>query len=224
MDVSLGRCIVDSVAAFNLFADKLTTPLAPAYEEEYGADFAGGSETLRYYVQGSYSGEQGVYKVPAFDIPRMLVKNNGVIPGAQLRPNALTRATGRANMNLQLSPLADIAISTAFISSSQRLPQTENNTTGLTSSAYGGPGYKTNGFISGTTLPLMGYRAFTPGDMFQETVKQDIAQEGNPFSRVRNCLYAGLTQGCIVPCRPIKQPGHHENDRESVESACQIIE
>ncbi|HVS61663.1 MAG TPA: SusC/RagA family TonB-linked outer membrane protein [Gemmatimonadaceae bacterium] len=172
-DISLGRCIVDSVASFNLFANKETTPLAPAYEEEYGADVSGGSETARYFVHGSYSGEQGVYKVPQFEINRLLAKN-GIIPGEQLRPNALTRATMRANMNLQLSPLADVAISTAFISSSQRLPQTENNTTGLTSSAYGGQGYRTKCCILGTTLPLNGYRAFTPGDMFQETVKQDI--------------------------------------------------
>jgi TonB-linked SusC/RagA family outer membrane protein len=172
-NVSLGTCIVDSVAALNLFADKDLTPLAPAYQEEYGSSVSGGSETLRYFLQGNYSGEQGVYKVPDFEVRRLLAKN-GFIPGEQLRPNALTRATFRGNMNIQLSPLADVAVSTAFISSSQRLPQTENNTTGLTSSAYGGPGYKTNGFISGTTLFLNGYRAFTPGDMFQESVGQDI--------------------------------------------------
>ena len=173
-DIAFGRCLVDSVTAFNLFANKETTPLARGYEEQYGADVSGGSATLRYFVHGSYSGEQGVYKVPVFDIPRMLTKNGGFIPGDQLRPNMLTRATVRANMNLQLSPLADIAVSTVFISSAQRLPQTENNTTGLTSNAYGGPGYRTNGFISGTTLPLNGYRAFTPGDMFQRQFKQDV--------------------------------------------------
>lgn len=172
-NVSLGTCVLDSVAALNLFAEKDLTPLSPAYQEEYGAGVSGGSETLRYFLQGNYSGEQGVYKVPQFDIDRLLAKN-GSIPGEQLRPNALTRATFRGNVNLQLSPLADIAVSTAFISSSQRLPQTENNTTGLTSSAYGGPGYRTNGFISRTTSFLNGYRAFTPGDMFQETVGQDI--------------------------------------------------
>jgi len=172
-NVSLGTCIRDSVASLNLFAEKDLTPLAPAYEEEYGAGVSGGSETLRYFLQGNYSGEQGVYKVPQFEVERLLAKN-GFIPGEQLRPNALTRATFRANVNLQLSPLADVAVSTVYISSAQRLPQTENNTLGLTSSGYGGPGYRTNGFISGTTSLLNGYRAFTPGDMFQETTGQDI--------------------------------------------------
>ena len=172
-NVSLGTCILDSVASLNIFAEKDLTPLHPAYQEEYGAGVSGGSETLRYFLQGNYAGEQGVYRVPDFEIQRLLAKN-GFIPGEQLRPNALTRATFRGNMNLQLSPLADVAVSTMFVSSSQRLPQTENNTTGLTSSAYGGPGYRTNGFISGTTLFRNGYRAFTPGDMFQESVGQDI--------------------------------------------------
>jgi TonB-dependent SusC/RagA subfamily outer membrane receptor len=164
-NVSAGTCIPDSLATFNLFEDPETTPLANSYQEEYGADVSGGSEALRYFLSGSYSGEQGVYKVPKFDIERLLAQN-GSIPGEQLRPNALTRATFRANLNLQLNPLADIAVSSVFISSAQRLPQTENNTTGLTSSAYRGPGYVTNG--------LHGYRAFTPGDMFQESVGQDI--------------------------------------------------
>jgi TonB-linked SusC/RagA family outer membrane protein len=171
--VSAGTCILDSVASLNIFKEKDLTPLTPSYQEEYGAGVSGGSETLRYFLQGNYSGEQGLYKVPQFDIARLIARNGG-IPGEQLRPNMLTRATFRGNFNLQLSPLADVAVSTGFISSSQRLPQTENNTTGLTSSAYGGPGYRTNGFISGTTLFLNGYRAFTPGDMFQETVGQDI--------------------------------------------------
>lgn len=172
-DVSFGRCIVDSVAAFNLFADKETTPNAPSYQEEYGADVSGGSESIRYYLQGSYNGEIGVYKVPKFEERRLLALN-GFIPGDQLRPNALFRYTFRANMNIQLNPKADVAVSSAFISSTQRLPQTENNATGVTSNGYGGPGYKTNGPVSLGAPPRFGYRFFTPGDTFQETVKQEV--------------------------------------------------
>ncbi|HUR00373.1 MAG TPA: SusC/RagA family TonB-linked outer membrane protein [Gemmatimonadaceae bacterium] len=173
IEVSRGTCIRDSVLSLNIFNEPDLTPLTPSYEEEYGLDASGGSETLRYFLQGSYSGDQGVYKVPKFEIDRLLTQN-GFIPGEQLRPNALTRATLRGIMNLQLSPLADVAVSTVYISSAQRQPQTENNTTGLTSSAYRGPGYRENGFISGTTFFRNGYRAFTPGDIFQETVSQDI--------------------------------------------------
>jgi len=169
-NVAAGTCIVDSLSTFNLFSDPETTPLHPSYQEAYGADVSGGSETLRYFLQATYSGEQGTYRVPEFDIVRLNALN-GSIPGEQLRPNALARASFRGNLNIQLSPLADLAVSTSFISSSQRLPQTENNTTGLTSSAYRGPGFKTNG---NGGIPLYGYRAFTPGDMFQHTTSQEI--------------------------------------------------
>ena len=169
-NVAAGACIVDSLSYFNLFNDPETTPLHDSYQEAYGADVSGGSETLRYFLQGTYSGEQGTYRVPEFDVVRLNAVN-GFIPGEQLRPNALARASFRGNLNIQLSPLADLAVSTSYIASTQRLPQTENNTTGLTSSAYRGPGFKTNG-LNG--VPLYGYRAFTPGDMFQETVTQEI--------------------------------------------------
>ncbi len=190
VQVSQGICIADSLVAFNLFADKETTPFAPSFQEEYGADVSGGSEALRYFLQASYNDEQGVYRIPLFEQKRLRSLNpTGVIPGDQLRPNALARATFRGNMNLQLSQSADLAVSTAFISSSQRLPQTENNSTGLTSNGYGGPGYRSNGPVSSSTTcpansidcgatavipPRNGYRFYTPGDIFQESVTQDI--------------------------------------------------
>ncbi|MEO7823577.1 MAG: SusC/RagA family TonB-linked outer membrane protein [Gemmatimonadaceae bacterium] len=169
-NVAAGTCIPDSLAHFNIFSDPETTPLHPSYQEAYGADVSGGSETLRYFLQATYNGEQGTYRVPEFDIAR-LNRDNGFIPGDQLRPNALARASFRGNVNLALGPLVDVGISTSYIASTQRLPQTENNTTGLTSSAYRGPGFKDN-VVNG--VQLYGYRAFTPGDIFQETVGQEI--------------------------------------------------
>src|SRR5438046_3941793 len=47
----------------------------------------------------------------------------------------------------------------------QRLPQTDNNTTGLLSNGFGGPGFKNNG--------RFGYRLYTPDQFFSETVNQD---------------------------------------------------
>jgi len=169
-NVAAGSCIPDSLAYYNLFEDPEATPLHDSYQEAYGADVSGGTEAIRYFLQGVYNGEQGTYRVPEFDVAR-LNRVNGSIPGEQLRPNALARASFRGNLNLALSSLLDLAVSTAFISSTQRLPQTENNTTGLTSSAYRGPGFKTQ-VINGNQM--YGYRAFTPGDIFQETVSQEI--------------------------------------------------
>jgi len=170
--VSVKTCVQDSLKAFNLFEDPETTPLSTGWREQYGAQVNGGSETLRYFLSGEYEGETGVYKVPRFDIER-LNATVGRIPGEQLRPNSLYRANVRANVNVSFSPKSDVAVSTGFVSSTQRLPQTDNNTTGLLSSAYGGPGYRDNGNTS-LGFPLNGYRVFTPGDVFQDVVTQEI--------------------------------------------------
>ncbi|HEX2722471.1 MAG TPA: SusC/RagA family TonB-linked outer membrane protein [Gemmatimonadaceae bacterium] len=170
--VSAQTCVQDSLKSFNLFEDRETTPLDKGWRNQYGAQLSGGSEVLRYFLSGEWEDETGVYRVPLFDIER-LNSTVGSIPEEQLRPNALQRVNTRANLNVTLSEKADIAISTGFVASTQRLPQTDNNTTGLFSSAYGGPGYRDNGNGS-LGFPLNGYRVFTPGDMFQDVVKQEI--------------------------------------------------
>ena len=170
--VSALTCVQDSVTAFNLWDDPETTPLATGWRDQYGAQLSGGSSLLRYFLSGEWEAETGVYRIPRFDIERL--KSSGtVIPEEHLRPNALERANFRANVNLSLSEKADIAVSTGFVASTQRLPQTDNNTTGLLSSAYGGPGFRNNG-NSSLGFPLNGYRIFTPGDVFQDVVTQEI--------------------------------------------------
>jgi TonB-linked SusC/RagA family outer membrane protein len=170
--VSLGTCVQDSLKSFNLWADPETTPLSTGWREQYGAQVSGGSTMLRYFVSGEYEGETGVYKVPKFDIDRLL-QTVGTIPGEQLRPNSAYKANFRGNVNITLSDKADVAVSTGYVASTQRLPQTDNNTTGLTSSAFGGPGFRDNG-NSSLGFPLNGYRVFTPGDIFQDVVTQEI--------------------------------------------------
>lgn len=170
--VSLKTCVVDSLRAFNLFEDPETTPLANGTRAQYGAQVSGGSEALRYFLSGEWEEETGVYKVPQFDIDRLMT-TVGNIPGEHLRPNALERVNVRANLNIGLNDKTDVAISTGFVASTQRLPQTDNNTTGLLSSAYGGPGFRDNGNTS-LGFPLNGYRIFTPGDVFQDVTAQEI--------------------------------------------------
>jgi TonB-linked SusC/RagA family outer membrane protein len=171
--VSAATCVKDSVNAFNLWEDPETTPLATGWRDQYGAQLSGGSNLLRYFLSGEWEAETGVYKIPSFDIERLHSSGVADIPTEHLRPNALERVNVRANINLSLSEKADIAVSSGFVASTQRLPQTDNNTTGLLSSAYGGPGFRNNG-NSSLGFPLNGYRIFTPGDVFQDVVTQEI--------------------------------------------------
>ena len=172
VELATARCTQDSLLSFNLFEDPETTPLGTGQRGQYGVQVSGGTEAVRYFVSGEWEKEIGVYDVPQFDVAR-LQETLGGIRFEQRRPNAMQRGSFRANLNLGLGERGDLAVSTTYITGDQRLPQTDNNTTGLLSSAYGGPGFKNNGNTS-LGFPLMGYRIFTPGDIFQETVSQKI--------------------------------------------------
>jgi len=151
IDLAAGRCTQDSVTSFNLFENDRTTPLGNGGRQLYGLQVSGGSEVLRYFVSGEAEGETGVLKIAQFDVDRL--NRNGIdIRDEWMHPNALTRASGRANLNVTLSPKADFAINTNYIALGQRFAQTDNNTIGIQSSAYGGPGFGYNVTATGDTL------------------------------------------------------------------------
>jgi TonB-linked SusC/RagA family outer membrane protein len=170
-DLATGLCTQDSITAFNLFADPQTSPLATGHRQQFGLQVSGGSEAIRYFASGEWEGETGVLRIPPFDLARL--DRQGVELRDEWRhPNAFYRASARVNVSAQLSRTIDVTLTTNYINLDQRLPQTDNNTTGLLSSGFGGPGFKYNTTAAGDTL--WGYRAFTPGDIFQETVTQGI--------------------------------------------------
>ena len=179
--VAAGTCVQDSVSTFNLFADPESSPNDIGYRQQYGLQVSGGVQDVRYFVSGEWEAEVGQLKMPGFAVDTIRRRRGADPLFEQLRPNALAKTSVRANINANPTTKMDVAISTGFISSSQRLPQTDNNTTGLLSNGFGGPGNKTNG--------LMGYRAFTPDGFFSETVQQDV----NRFIGSANSNYRPLS-------------------------------
>src|SRR5256712_829371 len=160
-------CLQDSVTTYNLFDDPQTSPNATGYRNQYGVQVQGGSDVTRYFVSGEWENEVSQLKMPPFAVDSVLaIRPISEVPFQQLRPNARRRVSVRANAEARLNPRMDLSGSSGFISSTQRLPQTDNNTTGLLSNALGGLGNKADG--------KYGYRAFTPDEMLSETVTQDI--------------------------------------------------
>src|SRR3989441_405698 len=160
-------CRQDSVTTYNLFEDPQTSPNATGYRNQYGVQVQGGSDATRYFVSGEWENEGSQLKMPPFAVDSLLaIRPISEVPFEQLRPNARRRVSLRANAEARLNPRMDLSVSSGFISSTQRLPQTDNNTTGLLSNALGGLGNKAGG--------KYGYRAFTPDEMLSETVTQDI--------------------------------------------------
>lgn len=171
--VASGACAQDSLTAFNLFEDPDASPNGTGYRQQYGLQVSGGSEALRYFLSGEWEDEVGVLEMPAFARNVIITgRQISAVPFEQERPNARRRVSVRANLGAELTPTLNVNISTGFVTSDQRLPQTDNNTTGLLSNGFGGPGFKNNVDASGR--PLFGYRLYTPDQFFSETVEQDV--------------------------------------------------
>lgn len=173
--VAAGICVQDSVSRYNLWEDPVATPLATGWRGQLGAQVSGGSDQVRYFLSSEHEREIGILTVPDFAYGRFVNRwQVSEMPYDYYRPNALERTSLRANVQANLSSAFDLSISSGFITGNSRLPQTDNNTTGLMSSALGGPGHRDNWRFAPDTVLLMGYRAFTPEEMFAEVVSQDI--------------------------------------------------
>ena len=169
--LAAGDCSQDSVTTFNIFDDPETTPFGLGRRQRYGLSVRGGSEAIKYYVTGEWQDEDGVTKLPDFDIARMHRDGTPIRPEVA-NPNILKKANARANLDVNLSPDADLHVSMGYISQDLRLPQSDDaGASGIGANVYGGLGYKYQ-MAGGDTL--FGYRQFTPRDVYQTISSQGI--------------------------------------------------
>lgn len=180
--VGIGTCIVDSVAALNLFRNDSLTPLGIGTRYSVGAQLSGGTEAVRYFVSGDAENEVGVMKLPSFDRKRMLATGTPIREWTD-RPNASQKQSVRLNLNSAVNPDLDLALSTNFVNSDSRFSLESNATAGLGSQAFGGPGCIVcipNRLVTAAAgqpplnTPLYGYRAWTPGYTWQEKAGQTL--------------------------------------------------
>jgi TonB-linked SusC/RagA family outer membrane protein len=167
-----GTCTVDSTTSFDLTSDKDATPFGTGYRQQHGLQVRGGSETVRYFLHGEWEDENGVVKVPGFE-QRYLSSHALSLLSEQRSPNHQNKITARANINISLSPTADVAVSAGYITQALRLPMSDDaGTAGIAANIYGGPGSKYNLNPAGDTL--FGWRQFTPRDIYQATTNQAV--------------------------------------------------
>ncbi|MEO7996948.1 MAG: SusC/RagA family TonB-linked outer membrane protein [Gemmatimonadaceae bacterium] len=169
--LSSGACVKDSLTTYTPFHDPDATPLGTGYRSQYGVQVSGGSEVLRYFLSAENEKETGVLKLPDFET-RRFDSTRTPLRAWTNRPNISDRNSVRANLNATINPKLDVGITTNLIMINQRYSLESNATAGLGSQAFGGPGYKNNGTVSGTGTPLNGYRAWTPGYTWQEKTGQ----------------------------------------------------
>jgi TonB-linked SusC/RagA family outer membrane protein len=167
--IAAGTCRPDSLTTFNLWRDPRASPLKDGYRFVYGANVSGGTEASQYFVSAETEGTSGTLTIPQFDQARL--RRQGVtIDEKWLNPNDYTRSGARVNLDIRLPADVQLPIRTFFSTTFFRNPQDGNNTNGLGSHAYGGPGTFNRTTAAGDSLG--GYRLFTPGDMFQQTTEQ----------------------------------------------------
>lgn len=208
--IATGACIKDSVTTANIMRDKALSPIGTGDRSLYGMQVSGGSEVVRFFVSGNYENEIGPIRMPDIDAQYLESKKVAVRSEWQ-NPEALRRTSIRANLNATLSPKLDLAVSSSFLKSNQRLPQVDNNVNSFYYNAYTNPG-----FIRGYTCtapcsglgysgignlgqPLGGWAQFTPGDVMQFTTLEDISRmigsvsaNWRPFSWLQNDATTGV--------------------------------
>ncbi|HEY2377685.1 MAG TPA: SusC/RagA family TonB-linked outer membrane protein [Gemmatimonadaceae bacterium] len=170
--VAAGICTQDSVTSYNLTKDPESTPFGIGYRQQHALQVGGGSEAIRYFLHGEWEDEDGPTKVPDFD-NRYLASHGLVLTDRQRSPSHLGRETARANVDVTLSPNADVSISGGYIQEALRLPESDDSgVLGIATNIYGGPGFKYNLNAAGDTL--FGWRAATPRDIYQQETEQAI--------------------------------------------------
>ncbi len=178
--VGQGTCLVDSVAALNLFDNDSLTPLGTGSRYQVGTQLSGGTETVRYFLSGEREEELGIMELPKFERTRLAAEKATMHPWLE-RPNATARNSIRANLNSAVNPKLDLSISSSFTNIDSRFSLESNATAGLGSQAFGGPGcivcipnrvVQAQSGQPALNTPLYGYRAWTPGYSWQEKAAQ----------------------------------------------------
>lgn len=210
--VAAGVCKQDSLTTFNPVKDKETTPFGTAYRYQHGLQVRGGSEAIRYFLMTEVENEDGVTKVPEFEKRYMAAHAITLLP-EQANPGATTKFSTRANLNIALSPQADVAVNSGYISQLIRLPRSDDaGTAGIAANIYGGPGLKYNTNTAGDTL--WGWREFTPRTVYQATTTQNIERFINSISanwRPRSWIATRANAGLDYISRTDKQICRFQN-------------
>ncbi|MBX6330578.1 MAG: SusC/RagA family TonB-linked outer membrane protein [Gemmatimonadaceae bacterium] len=132
VSVANGMCVMDSVTHWNPLNHAETSPFGIGHTARLNAQVSGGSERLQYFLSGSYEDGTDMLKMPDNAVAFLEQERHGEpLPSWQRRPSGLTAARFTNNLTMQLSPRADVALSSSFSRTDHR-------------AANGGPG----GFIA----------------------------------------------------------------------------
>ena len=164
------RCY-GSLTSFNVLHDERTTPYGTGWRGQLGAQVSGGSEQVRYFFSAEYEDEIGHMRLPDEEYTRIAqIRVVNELPYAHYRPNEVKKVSVRTNVNANLSHHADVGATIGLVKSDGRLPQNDNNVTGMLGSGLFGRGYE------GTRAFGSEWGVFRPGEVFAVVADQDITR------------------------------------------------
>jgi TonB-linked SusC/RagA family outer membrane protein len=203
-----GSCAIDSLATFNVLEDAVTTPNGTGWRGQAGAQVSGGSDDVRYFFSAEYEDEIGHLRMPSEEYTRVAQERLvSELPYSQFRPNEVKKVSLRTNVQANLSRRADVSASLGLVRSDGRLPQNDNNVTGLLGSGYFGRGFRGTRRACGAatcavgqdTTPLGSEWGFSrPGEVFAVLAAQDVSRftgSGTANWRPTEFLTGRLTVG-----------------------------
>ncbi len=117
--VSSGGCLIDSVRTYQPLDHASTSIFGTGSTSRIGAQLAGGTQQLQYFLGGAYDNATGVLQLPPF-YHQQLTAQGRSIPGYMQRPNAMDQGNIRGRVSTTLGTVADIGFSTAYTSNHQR--------------------------------------------------------------------------------------------------------
>ena len=178
--VSLGTCVksdgshgYDSLRVFSPIRDPSVTPLGLGYRNAEGLQVQGGTDAIRYFMSAGRDDETGVFKLDPYEKNRFDSLGVTIHPW-QMRPNSRLLNNFRGNISAQVNPQFDASLNFGYSTVNALTSNESNNTIGIGSQAFGGPGYRNNGLVSGLSDSLVGYRAGTPGLVWAEKLQQNV--------------------------------------------------
>ena len=150
-----------------------TTPLGYGNRNAYGLQLNGGTEAIRYFMSAGRDDEVGVFKLDDYERNRFDSLGTTIHPW-QERPNSRLLNNFRANISAAVTPTFDAAVNFGYSTTEALTSNESNNTVGIGSQAFGGPGYRSNGTVTGLSDSLVGYRAGTPGLIWADKIQQNV--------------------------------------------------
>ncbi len=175
---ALGFCtpIPGGLTSFNPLVSH--SPFITGKRGAYGASVTGGTDQITYYLSGNYDKQRGVFAI-----------------------NTEQRASGRANLSVQLRDNWSVQLGTSYLAGHTRLPQNDNNILGIL------PG----GLLGGTEDDPVahGYLAGqTPEEIFAIETRQDIQR----FENSINTSYQPLPWLTATGVAGLDYLGRHDNE------------